>query len=120
MQSVELRRLALSLSVMEQVDISRAQLATLGEDWRLARDTTVVNRRIWDIRKLRLPVSESDDLERIRAAVPEATGFTPLMTAYLTDTIEPAELEKGHGEGVFTACKLYPANATTNSADHCK
>ena len=54
--------------------------------------------------------------ERISAAVPEATGFTPLMTAYLTDTIEPAELEKGHGEGVFTACKLYPANATTNSA----
>jgi dihydroorotase len=30
--------------------------------------------------------------------------------------IEPAELEQGHAEGVFTACKLYPANATTNSA----
>ena len=54
--------------------------------------------------------------ERIRAAVPDGLGFTPLMTAYLTDTIEPEELEQGHAEGVFSACKLYPANATTNSA----
>ena len=42
--------------------------------------------------------------------------FTPLMTAYLTDDSDPAELERGQAEGVFTACKLYPANATTNSA----
>jgi dihydroorotase len=54
--------------------------------------------------------------DRIRAAVPDGCGFTPLMTAYLTDTIDPAEIERGHGHGVFTACKLYPANATTNSA----
>ena len=54
--------------------------------------------------------------ERIRAAVPDGLGFTPLMTAYLTDTIAPAELERGQAEGVFSACKLYPANATTNSA----
>jgi dihydroorotase len=54
--------------------------------------------------------------QRIRAAVPDGLGFTPLMTAYLTDTIEPAELEQGHAEAAFTACKLYPANATTNSA----
>ena len=43
-------------------------------------------------------------------------AFTPLMTAYLTDDISPDELERGHREGVFTAAKLYPANATTNSA----
>jgi dihydroorotase len=43
-------------------------------------------------------------------------AFTPLMTAYLTDDSDPAELERGQAEGVFTACKLYPANATTNSA----
>ena len=53
--------------------------------------------------------------ERIRAALPDGCGFTPLMTAYLTDSIDPAELERGYGEGVFTACKLYPAGATTNS-----
>jgi dihydroorotase len=51
-----------------------------------------------------------------RSAGPEAAaGFTPLMTAYLTETIAPAELETGFAGGVFTAAKLYPAGATTNS-----
>jgi len=54
--------------------------------------------------------------ERIRAALPDGTGFTPLLTAYLTDDTDPAEIERGHTQGVFTACKLYPAHATTNSA----
>ncbi|QEY31297.1 dihydroorotase [Synechococcus sp. RSCCF101] len=54
--------------------------------------------------------------ERILAALPKGSGFTPLMTAYLTDDLDPSELERGHAEGVFTAAKLYPANATTNSA----
>ncbi|KPL68141.1 dihydroorotase [Erythrobacter sp. SG61-1L] len=54
--------------------------------------------------------------EHILAAVPEGMDFTPLMTAYLTDDTDPAELARGHAEGVFTAAKLYPANATTNSA----
>ncbi|MCP9858571.1 MULTISPECIES: dihydroorotase [unclassified Cyanobium] len=53
---------------------------------------------------------------RIRAALPVGSDFTPLLTAYLTDTIDPAEIERGHREGVFTACKLYPAHATTNAA----
>ena len=54
--------------------------------------------------------------ERILAAVSPELDFTPLMTAYLTDKIDPEEIARGHAEGVFTACKLYPANATTNSA----
>ena len=54
--------------------------------------------------------------ERILAALPPDDGFTPLMTAYLTDATDPDELARGHAEGVFTAAKLYPANATTNSA----
>ncbi len=54
--------------------------------------------------------------ERVLAAVPASFVFTPLMTAYLTDTIDPAEIAQGFEEGVFTACKLYPAHATTNSA----
>jgi dihydroorotase len=54
--------------------------------------------------------------ERILAALPEGSGFTPLMTAYLTDDSDPLELERGQHEGVFSACKLYPAHATTNSA----
>jgi dihydroorotase len=55
----------------------------------------------------------------VAAAAPAntpAAAFTPLMTAYLTDDTDPAELERGQAEGIFTACKLYPANATTNSA----
>jgi len=54
---------------------------------------------------------------RIMAALPLETSFEPLLTAYLTDTIAAAEVAAGFAEGVFTACKLYPANATTNS-DH--
>ena len=44
-----------------------------------------------------------------------AAAFTPLMTAYLTETLPPSELEQGFAQGVFTAAKLYPAGATTNS-----
>jgi dihydroorotase len=54
--------------------------------------------------------------ERIMAALPEGAGFTPLMTAYLTDHSDPDDLARGHGEGIFTAAKLYPAHATTGSA----
>lgn len=54
--------------------------------------------------------------QRIVAAVDPALNFTPLMTCYLTDDIDPAEVSRGFIEGVFTACKLYPANATTNSS----
>ena len=54
--------------------------------------------------------------DRIRAAVPEGMHFTPLMTCYLTDQADAAEIARGHREGVWTAAKLYPAHATTNSA----
>ena len=54
--------------------------------------------------------------ERILAALPEGADFTPLMTCYLTDAADPEEVARGFEAGVFTAAKLYPANATTNSA----
>jgi len=57
-----------------------------------------------------------DYRDRILAALDPALDFTPLMTCYLTDTIAADEVIGGHRDGVFTACKLYPANATTNSA----
>jgi dihydroorotase len=38
------------------------------------------------------------------------------MTCYLTDDTDPDDVEHGFREGIFTAVKLYPANATTNSA----
>ncbi len=52
--------------------------------------------------------------DRIIAAT--GPGFTPLMTCYLTDGVDGTMLAQGHGDGVFTAAKLYPAHATTGSS----
>ena len=52
--------------------------------------------------------------ERIRSAA--GPGFTPLLTCYLTDQADADEIARGFEQCVWTACKLYPANATTNSA----
>jgi len=52
--------------------------------------------------------------ERIVAAA--GPGFTPLMTCYLTDEADPGEVARGFEAGAWAAAKLYPANATTNSA----
>jgi dihydroorotase len=54
--------------------------------------------------------------DRILAALPAGMDFTPLMTCYLTDGTDPGEIRRGAEQGVFTAAKLYPAHATTNSA----
>ena len=65
------------------------------------------------------PSQAADYRRRILRALPdEATvaGFIPLMTAYLTDEILAGDLVEGFQGGVFHAAKLYPANATTNSA----
>lgn len=53
--------------------------------------------------------------QQILDAVPAGHHFTPLMTCYLTDTLNPDEIERGFRAGVFAAAKLYPANATTHS-----
>ena len=54
--------------------------------------------------------------ERAMAALPKGSTFKPLITCYLTDDTDPDDVERGFKEGVFTGVKLYPANATTNSA----
>ena len=54
--------------------------------------------------------------QRIQAAVAPGLDFTPLMTIYLTDHLDPAVISEGFSSGVFTAAKLYPAHATTNSS----
>jgi dihydroorotase len=53
--------------------------------------------------------------ERILAAT-AGSGFTPLMTCYLTDETDPVDLIGGFRDGIFAAAKFYPAHATTNSA----
>jgi dihydroorotase len=60
----------------------------------------------------------ADYRRRIIAAAGEpdaARPFLPLMTCYLTDSCDPKALAEGFLDGVFTAAKLYPAGATTNS-----
>jgi dihydroorotase len=52
--------------------------------------------------------------ERIVAALPAGSDFTPLMTLYLTDNLPPDEIVRAKAAGVV-AVKLYPAGATTNS-----
>lgn len=52
--------------------------------------------------------------QRILSAVPAGMQFEPLMTLYLTDNIDPAEIAVAKAAGVVAA-KLYPAGATTNS-----
>jgi dihydroorotase len=54
--------------------------------------------------------------KEIEAALDPTYQFTPLMTCYLTDTTDVADLKAGFEGGVLTAAKLYPAHATTNSA----
>ena len=53
--------------------------------------------------------------ERILAARPENSSFTPLMVLYLTEDTDPKDVEAGHASGLVTSLKLYPAGATTNS-----
>ena len=66
------------------------------------------------------PVRTSADAEAYRkralAALPTGSKFKPLMTLYLTDDTDPDDVERGFKEGIITGVKLYPANATTNSA----
>jgi len=66
------------------------------------------------------PVVTGDDArnyrDRILAALPEGQAFEPLMTLYLTETTEAADVAAAHASGLVKAVKLYPAGATTNSA----
>ena len=54
--------------------------------------------------------------DRIVAALPADTAFTPLMTLYLTDGTSPDEIRRAKDSGFIHGIKLYPAGATTNSA----
>ncbi|MFT6674697.1 MAG: dihydroorotase [Sulfitobacter sp.] len=54
--------------------------------------------------------------DRIMAALPADSGFEPLMTLYLTQDTDPADVAAAFASGLIKAVKLYPAGATTNSA----
>jgi len=58
--------------------------------------------------------------QRIAEAATKLSGaakqFTPLMTLYLTEQTDPADVIAAYQAGIVQAVKLYPAGATTNSS----
>lgn len=53
--------------------------------------------------------------QRVLDALPTNNPFEPLMTLYLTDQLDCAEIERAKASPYVHAVKLYPAGATTNS-----
>ncbi|MBK4765218.1 MAG: dihydroorotase [Pantoea sp. Brub] len=53
---------------------------------------------------------------RILSIIKNNHSFKPLMTCYLTESLNPNEVEKGFKSGLFAAIKLYPINSTINSS----
>ncbi len=68
---------------------------------------------------LRPPVTATQQAlayrQRILDALPAGVAFEPLMTLYLTDRTEPAEVDRARASGCIVGFKLYPAGATTHS-----
>ena len=68
---------------------------------------------------LRPPVTTTEQASayrrRILDALPAGMAFEPLMTLYLTDRTDPAEVDRARASGHIVGFKLYPAGATTHS-----
>jgi dihydroorotase len=70
---------------------------------------------------LKAPVATTQQALAYRERILQALAlsknvlFEPLMTLYLTDRTEPAEVERAKASGVVHGFKLYPAGATTHS-----
>ena len=64
------------------------------------------------------PITSAVSAKEYRGRIQAVTGpdFSPLMTCYLTDNSSISEIRQGFEAGHWIAAKLYPANATTNSA----
>ena len=58
-----------------------------------------------------------DYRQRILLALPNESGFQPLMTLYLTDNTPADEIDKLADSQYVHAVKYYPAGATTNSEE---
>jgi dihydroorotase len=54
--------------------------------------------------------------QRVLAALPPGSAFDPYMSLYLTDETSIREIVRAADEPYVLGFKLYPANATTNSA----
>ncbi len=80
--------------------------------------TAAVFRRAIIMPNLVPPITTAEQVRAYRARILAAAGprhFQPLMTCYLTESLEPDALARAYEDGDFIAAKLYPAGATTNS-----
>lgn len=68
---------------------------------------------------LRPPITTTEQAlayrQRIIDALAQDAQFEPWMALYLTDNMQPGEIEAAKRSGQVLAVKLYPAGATTNS-----
>ncbi|HKE44506.1 MAG TPA: dihydroorotase [Steroidobacteraceae bacterium] len=68
---------------------------------------------------LQPPITTVDAARSYRQRILDAAGsgsqFEPLMTLYLTDETQPAEIDAARASGFIHGVKLYPAGATTHS-----
>ena len=110
----------------------KSLIITQPDDWHLhLRDGDYLSRTVHDTARqfaraiimpnLTPPITSIHAAEnyrqRILNALPDNTSFTPLMTLYLTDAISPKLIQQAANHPHIHACKLYPAGATTNSAN---
>jgi len=112
--------------------MNSAQILTLTrpDDWHLhVRDTAAMAHVIGHTAQqfaraiimpnLKPPVTTTEQAlgyrQRILDQLPGDTGFTPLMTLYLTDNTPADEIWRARESGHVYAVKLYPSGATTNS-----
>src|SRR5690606_22578558 len=121
---------AASRSLLGNHNMTQTLTLTRPDDWHIhLRDGAALGRTVTDaagqfaraivMPNLVPPVMNTEQAlaykERILAQRPAGSPFEPLMVLYLTDNTDPAEIARAKAAGV-TACKLYPAGATTNSA----
>lgn len=103
------------------------------DDWHIhLRDDSALDRTVPDVSRyfgraiimpnLLPPVTDTRMAgayrDRILASLQRCnpgSTFEPLMTLYMTDRLQAAEIERASNSGFVHACKLYPAGATTNS-----
>jgi dihydroorotase len=111
---------------MDQISLRRP------DDWHLhLRDGKVLASTVPDVARrfaraivmpnlkpaVRTTVQALDYRERILGEVPDGAEFEPLMTLYLTDDTSPEEIARARLSGRVFGVKLYPAGATTHSAE---
>ena len=110
----------------------RTLLLTRPDDWHVHfRDHQALQHTVMDTarhfaRSLVMPnlkpalttiASINDYRQRILAVTSNSSHFTPYMTLYLNDTVKPDDLNQLKNHPYILGAKLYPAGATTNSAE---